>query len=113
MSDARVLSELLTSLRKWINASPSECLRVLTTPHNVGYRPGVVEVQQKLLALQKRGWTIPAIAQAIGMSTSAVEKWKAGDRNPRGQKMVTAALDALLRKKRVPKRRRNLQKEGE
>ena len=69
------------------------------------------EVQQQLQALYERGWTIPAIARSIGMSASAVEKWRAGDRTPRAQKLLIAALEDLLRKKRIPKRRVSLPKE--
>ena len=63
------------------------------------------EVQQQLRALKEREWTIPAIARAIGMSASAVEKWLAGERTPRAQKLLNAALEDLLRRKRIPKRR--------
>ena len=68
-------------------------------------------VQQQLLDLQARGWTTPAIARAIGMSASAVEKWRGGDRSPRAHKLLTAALEDLLRRKRIPKRRMSLPKE--
>ena len=77
----------------------------LPIPHNVRYPHGVNDVQRQLLALQERGWTVPAIARAIGMSASAVEKWLAGERKPRAQKLLTAALADLLRRKRIPKRR--------
>ena len=63
------------------------------------------EVQQQLQTLCERGWSIPAIARAIGMSDSAVEKWRAGNRTPRAQKLLSAALADLLRRKRIPKRR--------
>ena len=63
------------------------------------------DVQLQLRELQERDWTVPAIARAIGMSGSAVEKWLAGERTPRAQKLLTAALADLLRRKRIPKRR--------
>ena len=69
------------------------------------------EVQVQLQTLCDRGWSIPAIARAIGMSPSAVEKWKAGERTPRAQKLLTSALADLLRRKRIPKRRVPLRKE--
>ena len=78
---------------------------VLTIPYIVRYPDGMNDVQLRLRELQQRGWTVPAIARAIGMSTSAVEKWLAGERTPRAQKLLTAALDDLLRRKRIPKRR--------
>ncbi len=63
-------------------------------------------VQEKIAQLQAKGWTLAAIADEIGMARNTVEKWKAGDRNPRGQKMVLASLESLLRRKRIPKKRR-------
>lgn len=66
----------------------------------------MTEVQSKLVALQEKGWTLAAIADELGVAHNTVEKWKAGDRTPRGQKMVMASLDNLLRRKTVPKKRR-------
>ena len=76
------------------------------------YSPTMSEVQQQLLDLQARGWTTPAIAHAVGMSTSAVEKWRAGDRSPRAHKLLTAALEDLQRRKRIPKRQMSREKQA-
>ena len=59
-----------------------------------------------LAALQEKGWTLAAIADALGIAHNTVEKWKAGDRTPHGQKMVMASLNSLLRQRSVPKKRR-------
>lgn len=69
------------------------------------YPNGMNDVQLKLRELKERGWTVPAIARAIGMSTSAVEKWLAGERTPTAQKLLTAALADLLHRKHIPRRR--------
>lgn len=64
------------------------------------------QVQHMLIDLHGRGWTIPAIADELGLSASTIEKWKSGARHPSGQKMVVAALEELLGRKRLPRRRR-------
>ncbi len=64
------------------------------------------DVQQRLKDLQDRGWTVAAVADEIGLTVSAVEKWKAGDRYPGNSKLALMGLDGLLRRKRVPKQRR-------
>lgn len=64
------------------------------------------EVQGKLNDLAAKGWTQAAIADDLGVTVNAVQKWKAGQRRPANAKMVLAGLDALLRRRRVPKQRR-------
>ena len=63
-------------------------------------------VQERIAELQQRGWTLAAIADELGVSYNAVQKWKAGDRSPTNAKVVLAALDDLSKRKRIPKRRR-------
>ncbi len=64
------------------------------------------DVQRKIAALVERGWTQAAIADELGLTPNAVAKWKAGDRFPANAKMVLMGMDNLLKRKRVPKRRR-------
>ena len=47
-----------------------------------------------------------AIATELDVSYNTVQKWKAGDRNPANAKAVLAAMDALLKRRRIPRRRR-------
>ena len=63
-------------------------------------------VQTRIAQLQEKGWTLAAIADELEVTTNAVEKWKAGDRNPSNQKATLVFLDKLLERKRIPKRRR-------
>ena len=77
----------------------------MTVPHILRYYTGVNDIREKLSELQDKGWTLAAIADGIGMSISAVEKWKSGVAYPGASKPVMLALDALL-KKRPPKQRR-------
>lgn len=66
----------------------------------------MTEVQTRLIALQDKGWTLAAIADEMGVTKNAVEKWKAGQRNPANPKPTLQQLDRLLRIKRIPKKRR-------
>jgi DNA-binding transcriptional regulator YiaG len=64
------------------------------------------DIQTKLKELQDKDWTLAAIADELEVTVNAVEKWKAGDRQPRNAKAVLMLLDQLLIKKRIPKKRR-------
>lgn len=64
------------------------------------------EIQIELEELQEKGWTLAAIADELEVTVNAVEKWKAGDREPRNAKAVLLLLDQLMNKKRIPKRKR-------
>ncbi len=63
-------------------------------------------VQMKIAELQAKGWTLAALADELGNSVNTVEKWKAGDRYPANVGSVLLAMDALAKRKRVPKKRR-------
>jgi transcriptional regulator len=64
------------------------------------------EIQTKIAQLQEKGWTLAAISDELEVTVNAVEKWKAGSRNPRNAKGVLLLLDQLMNKKRIPKKRR-------
>jgi transcriptional regulator with XRE-family HTH domain len=64
------------------------------------------DVQTRIAQLQEKGWTLAALADELEVTPNAVEKWKAGDRNPSNLKATQAFLDKLLERKRIPKRRR-------
>jgi len=64
------------------------------------------EVQIKIAQLESNGWTLAAIATELGHTPNAVEKWKAGDRSPRNYKAVSTLLEELIKRRRVPKKRR-------
>lgn len=60
----------------------------------------------KIAELQQKGWTLAALADELGVTVNAVEKWKAGDRYPRNAKAVIILLNQLTNRKRIPKKRR-------
>src|SRR6266850_248094 len=64
------------------------------------------DIQEKLVQLQEKGWTLAALADELDVTVNAVEKWKAGDRYPSKAKLVLNALDGLARRRRIPKQRR-------
>jgi transcriptional regulator with XRE-family HTH domain len=64
------------------------------------------DVQMKIAELQEKGWTLAAIADEVGVTVNAVEKWKAGDHYPANSKAVISVLEKIAQKKRIPKKRR-------
>jgi hypothetical protein len=68
--------------------------------------PNKNRIQQILAELQKKRWTLAAIADELEVTVNAVEKWKAGDRHPRNSKAVLLLLEQLKQRKRVPKQKR-------
>jgi len=64
------------------------------------------EVQTKIAELQQKGWTLAALADELGVTVNAVEKWKAGDRQTANSKAVLLMLDEIAKRKRIPKKKR-------
>lgn len=65
------------------------------------------DVQTKIAELQEKGWTLASIADELGVTVNAVEKWKAGDRYPVNSRAVLTLLEQISKKKRIPKKRRD------
>ena len=63
-------------------------------------------VQEKLRDLREKGWTSAAIADELGVTDITVYRWKSGRRSPENAKPVMVVLDQLLKRKRIPKRKR-------
>ncbi len=66
------------------------------------------DIQTRIAQLVDKGWTLAAIADELGVKSDTVENWRAGRRNPTNAKAVLAMLDRVLKKKRIPKRKRYL-----
>ena len=64
------------------------------------------DVQNKLLELKDRGWTMAAIADELGVSHMAVFRWQKGMRKAENSRSVLHMLDTLMKRKRIPKQRR-------
>ncbi len=63
------------------------------------------EIQIKLAELKSKGWTYASIADEVGVTSDAVEKWKSGTRKTHSEKAVLIRLEQLTEKK-PPKQRR-------
>ena len=72
-------------------------------PHGHG---DMGEVQQVLGQLKAKGWTLAAISDAIEVHRDSVAGWDAGRHSPANAKAVTLLLEGLLRRQRIPKKRR-------
>ena len=55
--------------------------------------------------MEGKGWTLAAIARELGVSYNAVQKWKAGERQPSNYYVVMERLEGMCRRKRAPKKR--------
>lgn len=64
------------------------------------------EIQKRIASLEQKGWTLAALADEIGVTKNAVEKWKAGDRQPTNPKALFALMDEIANRKRIPKKKR-------
>ena len=64
------------------------------------------DIQLKIAELVDKGWTLAAIADELGVTSDTVELWRAGKRNPTNAKAVLLMLDKVLKKKRIPKKKR-------
>jgi len=62
------------------------------------------DVQNLLDALKAKTWTNASIADEIGVTVNAVEKWQAGDRKVSQSHLIL--LKQLMKRRRIPKRRR-------
>lgn len=83
-------------------------MNILTMPYIVWYHRFMNEIQNKIAELQEKGWTLAALADELEVTPNAIEKWKAGDRNPSNLKAILNLLDQLNRQKRIPKKKRYL-----
>lgn len=63
------------------------------------------DVQEILKELREKGWTLAAIADAIGSPHITVRKWWAGT-YPENAPAVRFLLKSLLARRRIPKRKR-------
>ena len=64
------------------------------------------DIQIKIKELQEKGWTLAALADELEVTVNAVEKWKAGDREPHQAKSIFMHLGKLSDRKRIPKKKR-------
>ncbi len=64
------------------------------------------DVQIAIDELQKKGWTVAALADEVAQALSTVEKWKSGERYPANAKAILTLLNKISKMKRIPKGKR-------
>ena len=64
------------------------------------------DVQNKLLELKDRDWTMAAITDELDVSHMSVFRWQKGMRKADNSRSVLYLLDTLMKRKRIPKQRR-------
>ena len=64
------------------------------------------DIQERITQLQAKGWTLAAIADDVGVHWFTAQRWANGEQYPNTPKPVLMVLDGLIRRKRIPKRRR-------
>lgn len=64
------------------------------------------DIQAEIAELEAKKWTLAALADELGITPNAVEKWKAGDRYPTNAKAVLVLMNEINKTKQPPKQRR-------
>ena len=70
----------------------------------------MANVNEQLVVLLEKGWTVASIADAIDVPRNTVERWKRRVHQPFHAQAISLALEQLLRRKRIPKRKRYTKK---
>ena len=64
------------------------------------------EVQERIRLLREKGWTLAALADELGVTRRGIAGWQSGERYPENVKGVLVLMDAVMERKRIPKKRR-------
>ena len=64
------------------------------------------EITDRISELRGKGWSLSAIADELGVHRETAYGWVARGHDPANPKLVSMALDSLLQRKRIPKRKR-------
>jgi transposase-like protein len=70
----------------------------------------MTDIQALLTALREKGWTHAAIADEVEVNQHTVYKWQKGIQAPSNVGAVRKTLQQLLRRKRIPKKKRYARK---
>jgi DNA-binding XRE family transcriptional regulator len=63
-------------------------------------------VKEALATLKQRGWTTAAIADELAVNRDSVWGWETDRYRPSNPRSVRIAMEGLLRRRRIPKRKR-------
>ena len=64
------------------------------------------DVQDVVSKLVGKGWSLAALSDEIGVTAITMMRWKDGSHYPINAKPVLLALETLMHRKRIPKRKR-------
>ena len=64
------------------------------------------DVQDAVFRLVEKGWSLAALGDELGVNAETVMRWKAGSHYPVNSRPVILALERLMLRRRIPKRRR-------
>ncbi len=67
---------------------------------------GMEDVKNKIEQLREKGWTLSAISDELGVDRETAYGWIARGHAPSNTKLVNLALDGLLQRNRIPKKKR-------
>ena len=67
-----------------------------------------MEIKEKIDFLRRKGWTLSAISDELGVGRETAYGWIARGHSPSNVKLVNLALDGLLQRNRIPKKKRYL-----
>ena len=70
----------------------------------------MTDVQEMIAGLREKGWTVAAIADELSVDYDTVARWQRGTRSPANVIGVRLVLGQLLKRQRIPKRKRYTKK---
>ena len=71
----------------------------------MSYHNGMENVRLAIMQLRASGWTLAAIARALGVTRRTIDRWFTEDGDPANPSPVMLALRQLERRKVPPRRR--------
>jgi hypothetical protein len=70
----------------------------------------MTEINDLIVELRGKGWTVAAIADELGVDYYTIYKWQKGIHAPANPRAVQRVLGELLKQRRIPKRKRYTRK---
>jgi IS30 family transposase len=81
-------------------------MRLSPVVYQFGRIVSMEQIQIAIQNLESKGWTVAAIADAMGVRWQTIYRWKRGANSPASEAAVVLLLSTLEGRKEVPKRRR-------
>jgi len=92
----------------WFQLPGEKIRRVVVTARELWYSATMAElIQVAITELRGKGWTLTALGDALGTTRNTIDRWQQGIHTPANTTLVLAALQELLKRRRIPKQRRH------